>query len=105
MKLYELIRWTHVAAGTLALLGFWLNAALRKGSPLHSRVGEGYLLVMAVVMATALPIAWQAFANDEPVRGVFLAYLVVITATPTWLAWRAISSRRAARASGPSGGP
>jgi hypothetical protein len=94
MKLYELIRWTHVAAGTLALLGFWLNAALRKGSPLHSRVGEGYLLVMAVVMATALPIAWQAFANDEPVRGVFLAYLVVITATPTWLAWRAIRDKR-----------
>ncbi len=94
MKLYELIRWTHVTAGTLALLGFWLNAALRKGSPLHSRVGQGYLLVMIVVMATAVPIAWMAFANGEPVRGAFLAYLVVITATPTWLAWRAIRDRR-----------
>lgn len=95
MKSYELIRWTHVAAGTFALLGFWLNASLRKGSPLHRRVGQGYLLVMALVMATALPIAWQAFANDEPVRGTFLAYLVVITATPTWLAWRAIRDKHA----------
>lgn len=93
MKTYELIRWTHVAAGTLALLGFWLNAALRKGSPLHTRVGQGYLLVMIVVMTTALPIAWRAFATGEPVRGAFLAYLVVITATPTWLAWRAIRDR------------
>jgi hypothetical protein len=94
MKLYELIRWTHVAAGALALLGFWLNAALRKGSPLHRQVGQGYLLVMVTVMATALPIAARAFGNGEPVRGLFLAYLVVITATPTWLAWRAIRDQR-----------
>lgn len=40
MKMYELVTWTHIAAGTLALLGFWLNAVLRKGSLLHSRVGQ-----------------------------------------------------------------
>jgi hypothetical protein len=94
MTTYELIRLTHAAAGALALAGFWLNATLRKGSPAHSRVGQAYLLVMLVVMATALPIAARAFAGGEPVRGAFLAYLVVITATPTWLAWRAIRDRR-----------
>lgn len=93
MRLYDLLRWTHVAAGALALIGFWLNAALRKGSPLHRRVGLGYLLVMAVVMATALPIAGRAFMSGEPVKGTFLAYLVVITATPSWLAWRAIRDK------------
>jgi hypothetical protein len=41
-----------------------------------------------------LPIAWRAFANAEPVAGAFLAYLIVITATPTWLAWRAIRDKR-----------
>jgi hypothetical protein len=93
MTTHELIRWTHAGAGALALLGFWLNAASRKGSPRHARVGQAYLLVMIVVMATAVPIAWRAFASGEPVRGAFLAYLVVITATPTWLAWRAIRDR------------
>jgi hypothetical protein len=94
MKAYELIRWTHIAAGSLALVGFWLNAALRKGSPQHRSVGRVYLLAMLVVMLTALPIAWQALAGGEPLRATFLAYLVVITATPTWLAWRAIRDQR-----------
>jgi hypothetical protein len=94
MNFYTLTLWTHIAAGTTALLGFWLNAALPKGSALHSRVGQGYLLTMAVVTGTATLLAWHAFSNGEPVTGLFLAYLVVITVTPAWLAWRAIRDKR-----------
>ena len=93
MNTFDPILWTHVAAGSAALLGFWLNAALRKGSLLHRRIGQGYLLTMLLVMVTALPIAWRAFAAAQPVKGIFLLYLVVITATPAWLAWRAIRDR------------
>ena len=94
MRFYELIRWTHVAAGAAALLGFWLTAALRKGSGLHRRTGQFYLLAMVVVMATAVPIAVRAFLSGQPVRGTFLAYLVVVTLAPNWLAWRAIRDQR-----------
>lgn len=94
MRLYELIRWAHIAAGAAALLGFWLTAAVRKGSGLHRRTGQFYLLAMAGVVATAVPIAIRAFMGGEPVRGTFLAYLVVVTLTPNWLAWRAIRDQR-----------
>ena len=39
----------HVIAGTVALLGFWIAAFLRKGSPRHRLVGRAYLLAMVVV--------------------------------------------------------
>jgi hypothetical protein len=94
MNLHTLTLWTHVGAGTTALVAFWLNAALPKGSALHTRVGRGYLITMIVVMATAASLAWHAFSQGAPVKGLFLTYLVVITATPTWLAWRAIRDRR-----------
>ena len=42
----------HVAAGTLALLTFWVTAALRKAR-LHRRAGGNYhLLSMVAVLAT-----------------------------------------------------
>ena len=34
--------------------------------------------------------------RGRPVTGAFLGYLVVITATACWLAWRAVRAQRAA---------
>lgn len=98
MNWHPFVLMTHVACGTLALASFWTTAAMRKGTSLHRRCGTFYLVAMVGVMVTALPLAGAAFAAGLWVTGVFLSYLVVITATPSWAAWRAIRARRSVTA-------
>lgn len=95
MDAYSLAVYLHLAAGTLALLTFWSAALARKGSPLHIAIGRTYLLAMAVVLVTSAGLAAAFVLRGRPAIGTFLAYLVVITATACWLAWRAIRSKRA----------
>lgn len=83
----------HVAAGTLALLGFWTAAALRKGSPRHRLVGRAYLLAMVAVIVSGVPLAIQRAIDGHPVTAAFLGYLLLITATGVWTAWRAIRDK------------
>lgn len=95
MDAYRLTVYLHLAAGTLALLTYWGAALARKGSPLHIAIGRTYLSSMVVVLFTAAGLATVFIATGRPAIGTFLAYLVVITATACWLAWRAIRSKRA----------
>lgn len=98
MDAYRLAVYIHLAAGTIALLSYWSAALARKGSPLHIRIGRTYLSAMVAVLLTSAGLAVAFFLRGKPVIGTFLAYLVVITATACWLAWRAIRSRRSASA-------
>ena len=91
--LYSFVVAIHGVVGVLALLAFWTAAAVRKGSPLHRRVGQGYLLAMLGIIATALPLAAFKYQQGKPVIAAFLAYLAVITATGVWSAWRAIRDK------------
>ncbi len=93
MNAYPLIVAAHATVGVLALLTFWSAALLRKGSPLHRRVGQGYLLAMLGIIVTALPMTAYKLAQGQSVTAAFLAYLVVITATGVWGAWRAIRDK------------
>lgn len=90
---YETARTIHIAAGTVALGSFWTSAAVRKGSRLHRRVGDAYLLAMVGVMLSALPLAGGSFMKGQSAAGTFLLYLVLITATGCWLAWRSIRDK------------
>ena len=92
MNLYDLLRSLHIGIGVIALTSFWIVAVLRKGTTLHRRTGSVYLVAMLGIVLTATPMALYAFTHVNPVTGVFLLYLALITATPAWLALRA--SRR-----------
>lgn len=93
MDHYDIARIAHIIAGTAALGTFWTAAFLRKGSRLHRRVGDAYLIAMSGVMASALPLAAGAFVRGRPAVGTFLLYLVLITGTACWLAWRAVRDK------------
>lgn len=84
----------HVAAGTLALVTFWIAASLRKGSPRHRLVGRVYLLAMLAVIVTALPLVTQRALDGNLAGASFLGYLVVLVSTTVWLAWRAIRDKQ-----------
>jgi hypothetical protein len=94
MTVYDVVRYAHISAGTLALACFWTAASLRKGSEGHRIVGRTFLIAIVVLCVTGLGIASAAFERQEPVRGTFFLYLVLITATPSWIAWRAIRDKR-----------
>lgn len=94
MSLYSALVYAHIAAGGAALICYWGAALARKGSPLHRRVGRSYLIAMLGIIATALPMAIWLTALGKTTVGAFLGYLVVITATACWLAWRAIRLKR-----------
>ncbi len=94
MTAYKLLLMVHVVAGTGALLTFWSAAVVRKGSLLHRRVGQAFLLAMSVIVITALPIAVKFLLEGRTAIGVFFAYLVVITFTGMWTGWRAIRDKR-----------
>lgn len=83
----------HVAVGTLALIGFWTAAALRKGSSRHRLVGRVYLLAMVAVIVSGVPLVIQRASDGHTVTAAFLGYLLLITATGVWTAWRAIRDK------------
>lgn len=102
MTAYPLLVAAHGTVGVIALITFWSAAIVRKGSPLHRRVGQGYLLAMLGIVVTAIPMAAYKFVLGQPVIATFLGYLVVITATGVWSAWRAIRDKHdVARYTGP----
>jgi hypothetical protein len=94
MTTYELVRNVHILAGVIALATFWTAASLRKGSPAHLNVGRAFMIAMTVISVTGVPLALFAFARGAPVLGTVLLYIVLITVTPTWLAWRAVRDKR-----------
>jgi hypothetical protein len=94
MTLYDAILYVHILAGTIALATFWTAATLRKGSGAHRGVGSTFMITMLVLSATGILIALAAFRRGQPVMGSFLLYVVLITVTPCWLAWRAVRDKR-----------
>jgi hypothetical protein len=97
MTAYQWLVTAHIAAGSVALLTFWTAAVARKGSPLHKGVGKAYLIAMLGILASALPMAMVFISRGRIGIGVFFAYLVVITGTSVWLAWRSIRMKRDVR--------
>lgn len=94
MTAYPLLVACHAGIGVIALASFWSAALLRKGSALHRRAGQLFLLAMSGILATGVPMAAYAWlVRGRPVIAAFLAYLLVITATGLWSAWRAIRDK------------
>lgn len=94
MTAYEVFRFAHVAIGALALVTFWLAAFARKGSPLHVGAGRVYLVVMAGVLVTAVPLVAQRFMMGQWVFGMFFVLLLSLVATALSGGYTAIRHKR-----------
>jgi uncharacterized membrane protein len=94
MSWYSNTALLHAAVGTLALVTFWVAGMSKKGSPVHKTAGKIYLLAMAGIIISALPLAVFIVTNKSQVAGAFLLYLLVITTTSVWNSWRAIRDKR-----------
>jgi len=114
-ELFQGLRWTHIAFGSIALLVFWIPLAAGKGGRLHVRVGWAYVVCMSVVVGTALVMSGLAFTFPLRVRhfahplsaeetarfirtsrdfGFFLAYLAGLTLAAGWQGIGVLRTRR-----------
>lgn len=94
MSAYEIVKYAHASIGVLALATFWIAAFARKGSPLHVGVGRVYLVTMAAIVVTALPLVVARFAKGQYVTGTFFVLLLSLVATACFVAWTAIRRKR-----------
>ena len=94
MTPFPLIVATHVAAGTVALAAYWTAGLAKKGSPLHRRAGQVFLLAMLGILASGVPLVLDALARGQENAAAFLGYLLLLVAQGCWSAWRAVRDRR-----------
>jgi len=93
MTAYSLTVAAHALIGTVALLTFWTAGLMKKGTPLHRRVGQVYLLAMCGIVATGLPLVFAALERGAPVAAMFLGFLLLLVSAGCWNAWQAIRRR------------
>ena len=99
---YPGIATAHAGVGAVALAAFWAAAFARKGTAVHRRIGQAYLLAMAGILLTGSAMALAKGLKGQPVAAAFLGYLLLITATAVWSSWRAVRDRDdVARYTGP----
>jgi hypothetical protein len=113
--LFHALRWAHIAAGSIALILFWIPAIARKGGRIHIRAGWFYITCMSVVVVTAFAMSGLAFTIPLAIRRItqplspaqlsdflqsqrvfatFLAYLAAVTLASGWHGIWAIETRR-----------
>lgn len=90
---HPLVYLPHVTVGAAVLITFWRSMLSRKGSPAHRRHGRVYLILLAPLLVSILPIVLLAARREGPVRIVQLVYLGLLVAAAGWTAWRAIRDR------------
>jgi hypothetical protein len=90
METFELGRLLHSAIGGVALVAFWVAALARKGSDNHRLAGRVYLCALLAVLAlSTLMVAGRALMGD-PGLAIFLAFLISLVGTASWLMWFSI---------------
>jgi hypothetical protein len=94
MNTYLIAVYTHVSAGTLALITFWIAGLITKGTPRHRRVGQIYLLAMLAVIVSGVPLVFNLLERGQQIGALFLTYLLLLVTSACWSAWRAIRDRR-----------
>jgi hypothetical protein len=114
-SLFQALRWVHIAAGSIALLLFWIPAIAPKGGRTHIRAGWFYVACMSVVVVTAFAMSGLAFTIPLSIRQItrplsppelsdflrsqrlfaaFLAYLAGLTLASGWQGIWAIETKR-----------
>ena len=88
----------HLVIGAIVLCLFWGTMAVVKGSAVHKRLGRLYLLSLAPVLISVVPISLYLAQRTDPAHLFTLAYLALVVATAAWTAWRAIRDRNASQA-------
>ena len=100
--LFQSVLAVHIAAGTVALLVFWVPLVTKKGGRTHRRVGWVYVAAAATLAITGFFLCIQLVSGGSPLRwraGIFLAYVSVLAGASAQLGVRALRTKERVGAS------
>jgi uncharacterized membrane protein len=84
--IHKILLWIHIPVGLTCLILFWIPVGLKKGSPLHRKVGRYYFIGMWGVLVTAFLLSICNTIEGNYMSALYLGYLSIITAYPLWYA-------------------
>ncbi|KAB8139353.1 DUF2306 domain-containing protein [Gracilibacillus oryzae] len=100
MVLFDFFRIAHIIAGFTALVIFWITVIVKKGGPLHKRIGWLYVYSMAIVAISAFYMGFfRIFIDKSSDTGVisfswFLVYIAVLSSATVWYGLRVLRYKR-----------
>ncbi len=89
--IHKVLLMIHIPVGTLSLILFWIPVGVKKGSPLHRKVGRYYYYCMWMVLVTAFLLCINNLIMGNCVAAAFLGYLTVITSYPLWYSYEILN--------------
>ena len=75
---------THITAGFISLIIFWIPIFTKKGGNLHVKVGKAYVFLMWIVVISAGILSIENVLQGDYVMAAFLGFLTLITSNPLW---------------------
>lgn len=92
--LHKILLWIHIPFGFLSLILFWIPIAVKKGSPLHRKVGWYYFITMWIVLVTAALLSITNVILGNYIIAMFLGYLTLITSYPLWYSYEILQQKK-----------
>ncbi|GIQ70504.1 DUF2306 domain-containing protein [Xylanibacillus composti] len=98
--LFDIMRWTHIVGGFLALSVFWLPIVAKKGGRVHNNVGWVYVWAMAAVSVTAFfmgiyRLTWDAGPDADAIPfSWFLLFIAILSSATAWYGVRVLRYKR-----------
>lgn len=89
--IHKVLLLIHIPFGTLALILFWIPVGVKKGGPLHRKVGRYYYYAMWIVLITAFLMCICNLILGNFVSAAFLGYLSIITSYPLWYSYEILN--------------
>ena len=75
---------THIIAGSVSLILFWLPLFTKKGGINHIKIGKAYVFLMWIVIITSLILSLKNLHFGHIESAIFLGFLAILTANPVW---------------------
>lgn len=89
--IHKVLLMIHIPVGTLSLILFWIPVGVKKGSPLHRKVGRYYYYCMWMVLVTAFLLCINNLMMGNYIAAAFLGYLSIITSYPLWYSYEILN--------------
>ena len=84
--IFKIILYTHIAAGSISLILFWIPVLVKKGSKVHNKIGMVYVYFMWIVVISAGILCCLNLFRGRPISAAFLGFLTLLTGHPLWYA-------------------
>ncbi|WP_309119614.1 DUF2306 domain-containing protein [Paenibacillus sp.] len=97
---FDILRWSHIFFGFLALAVFWIPIVTKKGGRAHNRAGWIYATAMGVVSASAFlmgmyRLTWDAGPDADAIPFAwFLTFVSILSAATAWYGIRVLRHKR-----------